>query len=206
LAPGQRFVATASSVTLGAVLSDQEIQVLLATIVAGATGEWIRAELGARLAVDLDQAWVRRQYAPTHYPAWHAPHGWHQDGALAFDFHSQPGEAFPDGALLSMVTCWVSLDACGLDAPGLELVTQRLTQLVGPAELSPVYIGSRFGPDEFWRPVLQPGDALLFCGEVLHRTHVIPAMTQDRTSIELRFFPGNKLPARLNGDRFVFLE
>jgi len=31
-------------------------------------------------------------------------------------------------------------------------------------------------------------------------------MTKDRTSIELRFFPAENIPARLKGDRFVTLE
>src|SRR6266446_6077884 len=123
--PGQRFVPTASSFTTGAALSEESLRALLAEIGAGATGVWIREELGNALACDLDQAWVRRQYAPGHYPALHAPHGWHQDGALGFDFLSQPEGRFAAAALLPMTTCWIALGPCGLEAPGLEIVTRR---------------------------------------------------------------------------------
>src|SRR4029077_7567244 len=103
-------------------------------------------------------------------------------------------------------TCWVSLDPCGTDAPGLELVNRRFDALFPPAELIEEHVRSRFAAEEFWRPVLEPGDALLFRGDILHRTHVTPAMTQDRTSIELRFFPLENLPARLKGDRFISID
>jgi hypothetical protein len=82
---------------------------------------------------------------------------------------------------------------------------RRFDGLLSPVELIGSRVSARFKPEEFWRPVLEPGDALLFRGDVLHRTHVTPAMTQDRTSVELRFFPAGNLPARLEGDRFIRL-
>ena len=85
--------------------------------------------------------------------------------------------------------------------PGLELVTRRLDTLLPVAEL--VDVSKRFAPKEFWRPALESGDALVFSGDILHRTHVTPEMTDDRTSIELRFFAAGEVPARLAGDRFV---
>ena len=203
LPPGERFVPTASSLTIGTVLSDQSLRALLAGINAGTAGEWIKHELGNQVACDLDQAWVRRQYAPGNYPSLHAPHGWHQDGALRFDYLSYPGGLFPSDALLPMVTCWIALGPCGVMAPGLELVRQRLPGLVAPADLTAERVRTRFAPEEFWRPELARGDALLFRGDILHRTHVTPAMKQDRTSIELRFFPGDIHPARLKDDRFL---
>ena len=54
-----------------------------------------------------------------------------------------------------------------------------------------------------FEPVDESGDALLFRGDVLHRTHVTPRMTRDRTSIELRFFAADRIPERLRGDQFV---
>jgi hypothetical protein len=203
---GQRFVATASSLTLGAVLSDEELQCLLTTISTGPAGAWIRNESKDQIACDLDQAWVRRQYAPEHYPPLHAPHGWHQDGALGFDFLSYGDGSFPADALLSMVTCWITLVPCGAESPGLELVTQRLESLLAPADLTEERVRARFAPEEFWRPVLEAGDALLFRGDILHRTQVTPAMSNDRTSLELRFFPAHNLPLRLQSDRFVPLN
>src|SRR5437764_13009699 len=96
------------------------------------------------------------------------------------------GRAFASAALLPMTTCWIALGACGLEAPGLEIVTRRLEGLLAPAELVDERVQARFAPEEFWRPVMEAGDAVLFRGDILHRTHVTPAMTKDRTSIELR--------------------
>lgn len=200
---GERFSATASSLTIGAVLSDMDFRALLAGVSAAPSGGWIKAEFGNRVACDLDQAWVRRQYAPGSYPPLHAPHGWHQDGALRFDYLSHPEGVFPTEALLPMVTCWIALGPCGVAAPGLELVTRRLAGLLAPAELREERVRARFAEEDFWRPAMATGDALLFRGDILHRTHVTPAMSEDRTSLELRFFPEDNIPARLKDDRFI---
>src|SRR5438552_7446792 len=109
IAPDQRFVPTASSLTLGAVFSDEDLKALLADVLAGPAGAWIRSELRSTLACDVNQAWIRRQYAARHYPPLHAPHGWHQHGGLGFDFLSHPDGSFPANALLPMVTCWLAL-------------------------------------------------------------------------------------------------
>jgi ectoine hydroxylase-related dioxygenase (phytanoyl-CoA dioxygenase family) len=201
--PGQRFVPNASSLTLGAVFSEDTLRAVLDRVRAGPAGAWIRDELGEPVACDLEQAWVRRQYAPQHYPSLHTPHGWHQDGALGFDFLSHPEGNFPPEALLAMVTCWIALGPCGVESPGLELVTRRLEGLLAPAELTDERVRERFAPEQFSRPVMVPGDAVLFCGDILHRTHVTPAMTKDRTSIELRFFQANNFPRRLKDDRCI---
>jgi len=203
IAASERYVPTASSFTIGVVLSDEDLSALFSEINAKTAGAWIRDQLRNRVVCDLDQTWVRRQYAPKHYPPLHAPHGWHQDGALKFDFRSFPYGNFPSDALLPIVTCWIALDPCGAEAPGLELVTRRLDGLLAPAELTDESVRTRFTSQEFWCPVMEPGDALLFRGDILHRTHVTAAMTKDRTSIELRFFPANDLPPRLHEDRFT---
>ena len=201
----ERFVPTASSVTLGAALSAEQLHTLLAALGDSPAGTWIGNQLCPRLACDLDQAWVRRQYAPHRYPPMHAPHGWHQDGALGFDFLGHSDGNFPPDAVLDMVTCWIPLTPCGDDAPGLELLGQRFDRLLPPADLAHARVIERFVPEKFWRPVMEPGDALLFHGDLLHRTHVTPTMTKDRTSLELRFFPSDELPPRLRSDRFTLL-
>jgi ectoine hydroxylase-related dioxygenase (phytanoyl-CoA dioxygenase family) len=89
-----------------------------------------------------------------------------------------------------MATCWIALNACGMDAPGLEIVMERFAQLLPPAELTEANIRRRFAAERVWRPVMEPGDALLFSGDILHRTNVSPQMKNDRTSLELRFFRG----------------
>jgi hypothetical protein len=78
--------------------------------------------------------------------------------------------------------------------------------LLPVTNLTDAIVRRTFPAETFWRPVLKAGDVLLFWGDILHRTHVTPAMTNDRTSIELRFFPADRLPARLAGDRFFPLE
>jgi hypothetical protein len=199
----ERFVPTASSFTIAALNSEFNVSELLNLIATGFAGIWIKNILGSQLLCNLEQSWVRRQYAPSRYPPLHAPHGWHQDGALKFDFQSHPIGEFPPNAVLNMVTCWISLDSCGLDAPGLELITERLGGLLSPCELQTESLQSRFTPCRFWQPSLGPGDALLFRGDILHRTHVMAEMTKDRTSIELRFFSAVSIPERLQADRFI---
>ena len=203
---GERFVPTASSFTIGEVFSGEKLRTLLDQILAGAAGGWIRDELKSPIACDVDQSRVRRQYAPANYPPWHAPHGWHQDGALGFDFLAHGAGEFPTDAVLSVVTCWIALTPCGSDAPGLEIITRRPAGLFSPTALADAIVRAGFAEEEFWRPLLSAGDALLFRGDLLHRTHVTSGMTKDRTSIELRFFAADNPPPRLKGDRFVPLD
>ena len=203
LGPGQRFVATASSFTLEAVLSETDLQVLLRQLASGPARSHVEEALGGPAVLDLTQAWVRRQYAPAHAPRFHAPHGWHQDGALGFDFAAAPVVREDPNAILKMVTCWIALTPCGRHAPGLEFVRAPLNRLLLPTELQDQHVRGRFPPEAFWRPDLAAGDALLFSGEVLHRTWVDPVMQTDRTSIELRLFAAGHIPDRLRPDRFV---
>jgi len=93
-------------------------------------------------------------------------------------------------------------------APRRMDLADRLSMqgLVAPGELAEERVRPRFASQEFWRPVMEPGDALLFRGDIIHRTHVTSTMTRDRTSLELRFFSADRVPARLEGDRFIPLE
>ncbi len=159
----------------------------------------VRAWLGPQVALLADQCWARRQFAPGAYPAGHAPHEWHQDGALHFDFVAP----YPADALLRMLTCWIALTPCGDDAPGLELVRDPLPGLLAPGDLAAGQIAARFGSAAFWRPVFAPGDAIVFSGGSLHRTHVEPAMHRGRTSLELRFVAADEQIARLRDERLV---
>jgi hypothetical protein len=202
---GESFVPTASSLTLGAVLTAGEQRALCTALLAGPVGESVARALGRSLALCASQAWIRRQYAPPSYPRAHAPHGWHQDGALGFDFLGNSGPPWPPLAMIDMVTCWVPLGRCGALAPGLELVAHPSSALLPPADLAEARVLSQFGPDARVRPELEGGDALLFPGGALHRTHVTPQMRHDRTSIELRFFRADRVPARLLNERFVTL-
>jgi hypothetical protein len=190
------FNVQSSSLRLPAVCG-LDAAAIARALLRGEAGTFCRSRLGDALACDLDQCWVRRQYAPSRYPPGHHPHAWHQDGALAFDFLGQAAEESAD-ALLEMVTCWIALTPCGSDAPGLELARAETMVLLAPQALREVA-----GSAELERPVLNPGDCLAFGGGVLHHTHVAPTMRSDRTSLELRLFDANRLPARLRGDRFL---
>ena len=206
LAAGQRFVPTASSLTLGAVLAHDEHLQLCRDVLGGPAGESIHQKLGGSVSVCTSQSWIRRQYAPSSYPPNHAAHQWHQDAALGFDFLAHLGRAFPEDALISLVTCWMPLQACGVHAPGLELVTEHLTELLRPEDLHDLGVRARFSAQRFLRPAMNPGDALVFAGDLLHRTYVTPPMRHDRTSLELRFFSSNALPERLSRETFVAIS
>ena len=160
--------------------------------------------LHGRVAVDLDQCWVRQQQAPSCGPA-HRPHSWHQDGALRFDFLAAGTAAPPADALLQMVTCWIAITPCGIEAPGLELVAAPMDEMLRPGELREAVVDARWADSMRQRPSMAPGDAAVFTGDVLHRTHVTPAMTVGRISLELRCFAADALPARLRGDRFLIV-
>lgn len=205
LPPGQRYLPHVSSINLEGVYGGAESERIIECLAATALRAKIEHELGGPVVCDLDHAWVRRQYAIHRRPPGHAAHQWHQDGALLYPF-DPTGACAPDAdGLLRMVTCWVALTPCGFQAPGLEVVRQRLDSLLPPATLTEDRVRARFPAERFWRPVLEPGDALLFRGDILHRTHVLPDMTKDRTSIELRFFAARAIPDRLHRDRFIEL-
>ncbi|MDP1646939.1 MAG: phytanoyl-CoA dioxygenase family protein [Rubrivivax sp.] len=161
----------------------------------------IDAFLGRHVALLADQCWARCQYAPGRAPPGHAAHGWHQDGALHFDFGTLRANRVP----LRMLTCWIALTPCGGDAPGLELLRTPLAGLLPPPELDAQRVFEQHASAEFWRPLMGPGDLLLFSGDTLHRTHVAPAMTQHRVSLELRFVAAEDRSPQLRGERRVTL-
>ena len=201
VAPSPDFVPESSSFRLHAVAALPVVDVW------SALGSHVRKRcagvLGPSLAIDSDRCWVRRQYTPASAPARHRPHSWHQDGALGFDFARCSDAPIPDAALLRMVTCWIALAPCGVDAPGLELVTDRVDRVLSPAQLADGAVDRQWPDARRVRPTLEAGDVLVFSGDVLHRTHVTGAMTQTRTSIELRCFPADAIPDRLARDEFV---
>jgi len=143
----------------------------------------IMAEYYRSSTVYIRQPIVRHQLAAKEIS--HVP--WHQDGfALPADLH--------------LLNCWmaISQNAVGQDSPGLELLVDR-PETIMPLETKPVSSNYAFlEPDrdqfEEWerkssvlRPVLQPGDAIVFDKFILHRTYTAPTMDQRRISAELRF-------------------
>lgn len=197
------FNRHSSSLRLGAVAS-LDAEAIARALLRSEVGPFCRDRLGAALACDVDQCWVRRQYAPARYPPGHAPHSWHQDGALGFDFLRAQAPSVDD--LLAMVTCWIALTACGEEAPGLEWVDVDCSALLVPSALSDSSVRHAHDDAMFRRHEMQPGDCLAFGGGVLHHTQVSASMTRDRTSLEIRLFAAERIPDRLRGDRFIALH
>ncbi|MCB9550370.1 MAG: hypothetical protein H6705_00350 [Myxococcales bacterium] len=186
LAPGIRYVPTASSLSLTAL---GELGGRIAAVLEAVLSPVLIPALRAPPRLLADQAWLRRQLPPARAPRHHAPHRWHQDGALGFDFLGGDPES-PD-ALLPMITAWVPLVPCGRDAPGLRYVPERRDTLAPLGELD--------GPHPHVEaPALGAGDVVLLHGGTLHATHVTPEMTTERVSIELRWLPADH-PGRDDG-------
>ena len=201
VAQSSDFVAESSSFRLRAIAGLSVVDVWSA--MSNEVRVRVEDVLWQRLAIDADQCWVRRQYDRQSAPPRHRPHTWHQDGALGYEFVPSGGAAIPDDALLRMVTCWIALGPCGVDAPGLELVTDRVGRILSPMQLRDVAVNQRWPISRRARPALEAGDALVLSGDVLHRTHVSAAMTRSRTSVELRCFRADAIPDRIAGDEFV---
>lgn len=112
-------------------------------------------------------------------------HVFHQDGA------------FLGGETARTMNIWIALTEAGLDAPGLEVFPDRLTEIlpVGddgstvPWEINEAQAYGLYGRDSMVTPHFQPGDALIFDQMCLHRTHVTPEMTKQRLAYECWFFP-----------------
>ena len=111
-----------------------------------------------------------------------------------------------ENGLLPMLTSWLPLVPCGDDAPGLEFVAVPIDNLLPPNALPDQSLRATHASEKFWKPLMQPGDVVLFRSGVIHRTHVTPAMQSDRTNIELRFVAANRIPPRLAHDRFIPLD
>ena len=135
----------------------------------------------------IEQSWVRKKFAPAHTPGreYH-PQDWHQDGALGVQFPREPGHATPMTALL---TCWIPLQACGVDSPGLEFLRRPQPVLLHFTELDDALLRQRFPAADFWAPELALGDGLIFLNSVPHRTYANEQMQRDRLSVEYRIFP-----------------
>lgn len=199
------FHASCSSIRIGHA-AGIDTAALLAAAFGEALAALCRRDLGADVACLVDECWARRQYPLAGYPSGHAAHSWHQDGALGFDFPAFTDRPPPPDALLPMVTCWIALTPCGDDAPGLELAGPAHLDLLPLAALSEARVRASHEALDADRPVLAPGDAIVFGGGVLHRTHVTPSMTRARTSIELRFVAPGRVGARLPGRRLLPLH
>ncbi len=130
------------------------------------------------------------------------PGGWHQDGSFMGNTRA--------------LNVWVSLSACGVDAPGLEFVPRRIDQLVdtggegsGAEHLdtpdddevtaktvlvAPGTAEAAAGGGGVMNPRFEPGDVMLFDDLFLHRTGSDPSMPNSRYAIESWFFGASGFP------------
>ena len=161
-------------------------QELLAPVLSAGLDQLAAEIIGGPVACRLEHSWLRKRFAPRNAPPGHHPNSWHQDGGLGVKFPPAPGALPP---MTRLVTCWITLDACGRDAPGLELIRHPLDTLLHFTELDDEKLRQRFIAEDFWSPELEPGDTLVMAPGVLHRTYVRPEMRHDRLSVEFRFFP-----------------
>jgi len=161
------------------------LQELSAPLAIAGLDALFAAALEGEVACHLEQAWVRKRYAPFHAPAGYHPNSWHQDGGLGVRFPARNGSAIP---MTRLLTCWLPLDLCAGDRPALEFVRRRLDFLLHYSELDDATLRRRFAPGDFWVPELRLGDGLIFLDGTVHRTYVQPDMPRDRLSIEYRFF------------------
>lgn len=144
--------------------------------------------VGPGWTCNMEQSWARKKFAPVHAPMpGYFLQNWHQDGALGVRFPLEAGPVIP---MTELVTCWIPLNSCGVDSPGLEFVCRRQPELAHFTELEDSTLRKRFSQQEFWAPSLDFGDGLVFLNDILHRTFVCEEMKRNRLSVEYRIFPG----------------
>jgi ectoine hydroxylase-related dioxygenase (phytanoyl-CoA dioxygenase family) len=150
--------------------------------------EIISKIMGENSKLDLNQSWLRKQYAPANYHDLHHPHAWHQDGSLGLQFPLTSAQKYVDIPLNNLITCWLPLTDCGVDSPSLQFIAQRLEQPLHFNYLHEGILTEMFRMQDFYTPELAIGDAVIFLKGTLHKTYTNPAMTNNRISIEFRFF------------------
>ncbi|MCH7788296.1 MAG: phytanoyl-CoA dioxygenase family protein [Acidobacteria bacterium] len=143
-------------------------------------GEVITKHLGERPVLSANKCNLRR------VPVSSATN-WHQDGAFL-------------GEEVRTVNFWLTLSDCGVDAPGLDVLPQRLEHVLETGTQGAIFdwsVGEGV-VEALDSPVIRPnftaGDALLFDQFFLHRTAVNEEMTKDRYAIESWFFAPSVFP------------
>jgi hypothetical protein len=151
-------------------------------------GDLVASYLGEHPVILAKKLTLRRIAGSDRHPTLGDP-DWHQDGAFM-------------GRDIRSINVWVSLSRCGVDAPGLDVVAQRLDHIVDTGVEGANFDWSvghplveRIAPGAIVRPVFEPGDALLFDHMMLHRTAISPTMTKHRYAIEAWFAAPSSYPA-----------
>jgi hypothetical protein len=183
-----RFNRFSHSVLLTALMDfGVDSQELVAPLSVAGLDQLFSEAMGCDWTCGMEQSWVRKKFTPQQAPGreYH-PQNWHQDGALGVRFPPESGPVIP---MTQLLTCWIPLNPCGRDSPGLEFVRRRQATLLHFTELDDAALHRRFPPQEFWAPALESGDGLVFLNGTLHRTYARPEMPHNRLSVEYRIFP-----------------
>jgi hypothetical protein len=146
-------------------------------------GEVMTEHLGERPLLSANKGTLRRVPPEDMLP------GWHQDGAFL-------------GDSIGSFNFWVTLTACGRDAPGLDVVPKRFDGVLPPGEgaifpwsLAHETVVAAAGDASIIRPELGVGDALLFDHRLVHRTASSASMQHSRYALESWFFAPSAYPA-----------
>jgi hypothetical protein len=183
-----RFNRFSNSLLLTALVdygvSEEE---LLAPLSVPGLGPLFSAAMGQGWICNMEQSWLRKKFAPSQAAVvGYQSQEWHQDGALGVRFPIKAGPVLP---MTELLTCWIPLNPCGQDSPGLEFIRRPQAALLHFTELSDSDLRQRFPSHEFWSPALEFGDGLVFLNSILHRTCTRPEMRHNRLSVEYRIFP-----------------
>jgi uncharacterized protein YidB (DUF937 family) len=177
---GRKFVAEGSGIWTAD--SPRVLFDLLETFEDAGLRETLTEYLGERPAISVNKGTLRRA-APTVGTEW-----WHQDGAFL-------------GAGIRSINIWLSLTPSGVEAPGLEVVPQRLEEIVETGTEGADFdwsvgepVVERLTGGDTRRPVFEAGDALLFDHVCLHRTGSDASMTKTRYATETWFFAPSAYP------------
>jgi hypothetical protein len=144
--------------------------------------EMIGEYLGERPAFSMKKSVLRRVSPETGT-------AWHQDGAFL-------------GEGLRTLNVWLALNRCGDESPGLDVVPQRLEEIVPTGTegayfdwaVSDAVVEDLTGGAPIPSPIFEPGDALLFDHLCLHRTGVRPGMEKQRYATETWCFAPSTYP------------
>jgi hypothetical protein len=120
---------------------------------------------------------------------------------------SQGGSLIPWHQEISVFDCgpvrtlnvWLTLSACGEDAPGFQFLPQRMDSIIEPNSsfgFTDETLAGVADMSKIVRPMYEPGDAIIFDEYLVHRTQTRPDMRELRRFIESWMFAPAGHPLR----------
>jgi hypothetical protein len=104
-----------------------------------------------------------------------------------------------DRGPLRTLNVWLTLSACGENAPGFEFLPQRMDSIIEPDGgfgFSDETLAGVADMSKIVSPIYEPGDAIFFDEYLVHRTQVRPDMLELRRFIESWMFAPAGHPLR----------